>query len=174
MLPTCGVWFLAVRAPPETQQSRHLVGRKALEARPGNLLPLAGVPVHLPPLPARELREVIPRGPPCLCKCPDPPPRVVRIRRKGALERRNAPGSKGEDFVPWVPTDSEEPQDLKEKERRERMTGLLDRYAARKRKRQVILLSSILRNRVCRLVIVSPSLMAVRGTRPSSSPALPN
>ena len=40
--------------------------------------------------------------------------------------------------MPWVPTDSEEPQDLEEEERRERMTGLLDRYAARKRKRQVI------------------------------------
>ena len=62
-----------------------------------------------------------------------PAPRVVRIKRKGALERHNAPGSKGEDFVPWVPTDSEEPQDLEE-ERRERMTGLLDRYTARKRK----------------------------------------
>ena len=40
--------------------------------------------------------------------------------------------------MPWAPTDREEPQDLKEEERRERMTGLLDRYAARKRKRQVI------------------------------------
>ena len=67
-----------------------------------------------------------------------PAPRVVRIRRKGAPERCNAPGSKGEDFVPWVLTDSEEPQDLEEEERRERMTGLLERYAARKRKRWVI------------------------------------
>ena len=38
-----------------------------------------------------------------------PSPRVVRIRRKGAPGRRNWPRSKGEDFVPWVPTDSEEP-----------------------------------------------------------------
>ena len=68
----------------------------------------------------------------------EPAPRVVRIRRKGALGQRKASGSKGEDFVPWVPTDSEEPQDLEEEERRERMTRLLDRYAARKRKRQVI------------------------------------
>ena len=67
-----------------------------------------------------------------------PAPRVIRIRRKGAPGRRNAPGSKGEDFVPWVPTDNEEPQDLEEEERRERMTGLLDRYATRKRKRQVV------------------------------------
>ena len=67
-----------------------------------------------------------------------PAPRVVRIRRKGAHGRRNAPGSKGEDFVPWVPADNEEPQDLEEEEQWERMTGLLDRYAACKRKRQVI------------------------------------
>ena len=62
----------------------------------------------------------------------------MRIRRKGAPGRRNAPGSKGEDFVPWVPADSDEPQDLEEEERRERMTGLLDHYAACKRKRQVV------------------------------------
>ena len=47
-------------------------------------------------------------------------------------------GSKGEDFIPWIPADMEGPQDLEEEERDERMTGLLDRYAARKRKRQVI------------------------------------
>ena len=63
----------------------------------------------------------------------EPAPRVVRIKRKGAPRRCNAPGSKGEDFVPWVPADSEDPQDLEEEERQERMTGLLDRYATRKR-----------------------------------------
>ena len=47
-------------------------------------------------------------------------------------------GSKGEDFVHWVPANTEGPQDLEEEERDERMTGLLDRYVARKRKRQVI------------------------------------
>ena len=67
-----------------------------------------------------------------------PVPRVVRIRRKGAPGRRNTLGSKGEDFMPWVPAHSEDPQDLEEEERRERMMGLLDRYVARKRKRQVI------------------------------------
>ena len=40
--------------------------------------------------------------------------------------------------MPWVPADSEEPQDLEDEERRERMTGLLDLYVARKRKRQVV------------------------------------
>ena len=40
--------------------------------------------------------------------------------------------------MPWVPVNSEEPQYLEEEERRERMTGLLDRYAARKRKQQAV------------------------------------
>ena len=77
-----------------------------------------------------------PERPPCASA--QTRPRVVRIRRKGTPGRRNAPGSKGEDFVPWVPADSEEPRDLEDEERRERMTRLLDRYVARKRKRQMV------------------------------------
>ena len=64
-------------------------------------------------------------------------PRVVKVKRKRALGRRNALGSKGENFIPWVPDDTDGPQDLEEEERVERMKVLLDRYAARKRKRQV-------------------------------------
>ena len=67
-----------------------------------------------------------------------PTPRVVKVKWKRASKRQNALGSKGEDFVPWVPTDTEGPQDLEEEERKERMTGLFNRYAGRKRKRQVI------------------------------------
>ena len=63
-----------------------------------------------------------------------PVPRVVKVKQKRPFGRRKAPGSKGEDFVPWVPADTEGPQDLEEEERHERMTGLLDRYATRKRK----------------------------------------
>ena len=43
-------------------------------------------------------------------------PRVVKIKRKRASKRQNAPGSRGEDFVPWVPADTEGPQDLEEEE----------------------------------------------------------
>ena len=64
-------------------------------------------------------------------------PRVVKVKRKRALERRNAPGSRCENFIDWVPEDTDSPQNLEEQERMERMTGLLDRYATRKRKRQV-------------------------------------
>ena len=91
-----------------------------------------------PPAPSRGTRRGHPERPPLPVQVPGPAPRVVKIMRKGAPGRHNAPGSKGEDFMPWVTADSEEPRDLEEEERRERMTGLLDRYAARKRKRQVI------------------------------------
>ena len=64
-------------------------------------------------------------------------PQVVQIRRKGIVGRRNAPGSKGEDFVPWVSAEHDDFQDLEEKEWEERMTGMLDHYATRKRKRQL-------------------------------------
>ena len=60
---------------------------------------------------------------------------MIKIKRKGEAVRRNAPGSKGEDFVPCVSVEHKDFQYLEEKEREERMTGLLDRYAACKRKR---------------------------------------
>ena len=88
--------------------------------------------------PDRESRKGHPERPPLPMQVLGPAPRVVRIRRKGEPERRNTLESKGEDFVPWVPAESKEPQDLEEEERRERMTGLLVLYAARKRKRQVV------------------------------------
>ena len=39
------------------------------------------------------------------------------------------------DFVPWVHLESSQPMDLEEEEEEEEMTGLLDCYVARKRKR---------------------------------------
>ena len=62
---------------------------------------------------------------------------MITIKRKGVVGRWNVPGSKGEDFIPWVSGEPEDFQDLEEEEREERMTGLLDLYAARKRKRQL-------------------------------------
>ena len=62
--------------------------------------------------------------------------------------------------MPWVPTDSEEPQDLEKEERQERMTGLLDCLAARKRKRQVIYSSE---SYPVPVHTVEPSLQATDG-----------
>ena len=42
------------------------------------------------------------------------------------------------DFVPWVRLESSWPSDLEEGEDEEKMIGLLDRYAASKRKQQEI------------------------------------
>ena len=53
-------------------------------------------------------------------------PRVVKIKRKKALKRWNAPGSRCENFVPWVPNDPDDPQDFEEEERMEKRAGLLD------------------------------------------------
>ena len=66
-------------------------------------------------------------------------PLVVKVKRKRALGHQNTPGSRGENFIPWIPDDVDGPQDLEEEERMERSAGLLDRYATRKRKRQVSL-----------------------------------
>ena len=62
---------------------------------------------------------------------------MVKVKRKRALGRRNTLGSRGENFIPWIPDDADGSQDLEEEEQMERTTGLPDRYAARKRKRQV-------------------------------------
>ena len=62
-------------------------------------------------------------------------PRVLKIKKGGTNRRRNAPGAQVKDFVPWVRPESSQPPDLEEEEDEEQMTGLLDRYVARKRKR---------------------------------------
>ena len=62
---------------------------------------------------------------------------MVKVKRKRVLRLRNTPGSRGENFIPWIPDDADSPQDLEEEKQMERTAGLLDRYAARKRKRQV-------------------------------------
>ena len=108
-------------------------------------------------------------------------PRVVKVKRKRALQRRDAPESQCENFVPWVLDDSEGPQDLEEEERMERSEGLLDRYATRKRKRQVssseesgVLLLPRPQSRAHRFLIVCPLLMGARGSWPSLSLAPPS
>ena len=88
-----------------------------------------------PPAPCRRARSDHPECFLPLASVAGAAPRVVKVKRKRVLGRRNAPGSKSENFVPWVSADPDGPQDLEEEERVERMVGLLDRYAARKRKR---------------------------------------
>ena len=60
-------------------------------------------------------------------------PRVLKVKRNRATGRGNSPGTRVKDFVPWVRPKFSQPSDSKEGEE-EKMTGLLDRYAAMKRK----------------------------------------
>ena len=62
---------------------------------------------------------------------------MVKVKRKRGLECRNTPGSRGENFIPWILDDADGTQDLVEEEQMERTAGQLDRYVAHKRKRQV-------------------------------------
>ena len=117
---------LVVEASSRVQGARSALGSSASSSR-GLGSPAAGReasghdPEHI--LPLAQVTRVAPR--------------VVKIKRKKVLKRRNEPGSRCENFVPWVPNHPDDPRDLEEEERMERTTGLLDQYAARKRKRHV-------------------------------------
>ena len=89
------------------------------------------------PVPSRRTRISHPEQLPLLERVTGSAPRVIKIKRKGVAGQRNIPWSKGDDFIPWVSAEHKDFQDLEEEEREERMTGLLDRYANRKRKRQL-------------------------------------
>ena len=86
------------------------------------------------PNPSRRTKSSYPEWFPLLDQVAESAPRAIKIKRKGAVGRRDAPGSKGEDLIPWVSAELEDFQDLEMEDREERMTGLLDYYVARKRK----------------------------------------
>ena len=50
---------------------------------------------------------------------------MVKVKRKRALKSRIAPGSRCENFVPWVPDNTDGPQDLEEEELMEKRAGCL-------------------------------------------------
>ena len=53
-----------------------------------------------PPAPCQRTRSSHPERLLLPAQVTGPAPRVVKVKRKWASKRRNAPGSKGEDFVP--------------------------------------------------------------------------
>ena len=112
------------------------------------------------PIPSRRTRSIRPERLPFHERVVGSAPRVIKIKRKGAAGQRSAPKSKEEDFVPWVSAEHEDFQDLEDEEREERMTGLLDRYAARKRKRQ---LSSDSESDIAPAQAMGPSQPAAEG-----------
>ena len=66
----------------------------------------------------------------------DPASRVLTIKTKRTTQGKSARGVQVEDFIPWVRSEPNRPSLSKDEEEEEEMMGLLDRYAARKRKRQ--------------------------------------
>ena len=112
------------------------------------------------PIPSRKTRNSHPERFPLLERVVRFAPRVVKISWKGVVGRRNALGTNVEDFIPWVSVKPEDFQDLEKEEHEERMTGLLDRYAARKRKRQ---LSSDIESDIAPSQVEGPSQPAVEG-----------
>ena len=62
-------------------------------------------------------------------------PRVLKVKKKRVTRRGNTPRTQVRDFIPWVHLEFSRPPDS-EGEEEEEMTGLLNRYATRKRKRQ--------------------------------------
>ena len=88
-------------------------------AQPAPRLGEGGSPPERLPLPSRGGKSA---------------PRVLKVKKKRATGRVNALGTQVRDFIHWVRLESSQPSGSKEGEEEE-MMGLLDRYAARKRKR---------------------------------------
>ena len=126
------------------------------------------------PVPNRRTKSSRPERIPLHERVAESAPRVIKIKRKGAAGRRDTPGSNGEDFVPRVSIKHEDFQDLEDEEREERMTGLLDRYVARKRNGSRVPAVSMTLPPPRLWDVVSPLLRGDRWCRPLSSSALPN
>ena len=87
------------------------------------------------PGPGRDARGIHPARLPLPRKRIGSCPRVSKIRKKGTNQGKSTPGAQVEDFIPWVRSEPGWSSASEEGEDEEEMTGLLDRYAARKRKR---------------------------------------
>ena len=59
-------------------------------------------------------------------------PQVSQIGKKGTGRVKSTLGAQVEYFIPWVRPEPSRPSALEEEEEEEEMTGLLDRYIARK------------------------------------------
>ena len=85
------------------------------------------------PGPCRDERSISPTRLPPPRKGTGLAPRVSKTRKKGIGRVKSTVGAQVEDFILWVRPDPSRPS---VPEQEEEMTGSLDRYAARKRKRQ--------------------------------------
>ena len=60
------------------------------------------------PVPSRRTRSSRPEWLPLPERVVGSAPQVIKIKRKGVVGRQKAPGSKGEDFVPWIIAEHED------------------------------------------------------------------
>ena len=88
------------------------------------------------PVLGRDARSICPARLPLQRKRIGSTPRVLKTRKKGINQGKSTRGAQVEDFIPWARSEPNRPSTSEEEEEEEEMTGLLDRYAARKRKRQ--------------------------------------
>ena len=88
------------------------------------------------PVPCPEAGSTCPARLPLPRKRIGPAPLVLMIKKKRTTQGKSARGAQVEDFIPWVCSKLSRPSSSEEEEEEEEMMGLLDRYAARKRKRR--------------------------------------
>ena len=127
--------FLAGRAPsPEDLEAKALSREQELRASSVPSTSTRGGSSSALPVPGLEAGSVCPVGLPLPRKRIDPTPQVLTIKKKRTTQGKSARGAQVEDFTPWVRSKPSQPSLSEEEEEEEEMTGLLDRYAARKRK----------------------------------------
>ena len=88
------------------------------------------------PAPGRDKRGIHPARLPLLRKGTGSAPLVSQIRKRGTGWVKSTPRAQVEDFIHWVRPEPNRPSASEEEKEEKEMTGLLDRYAARKQKRQ--------------------------------------
>ena len=129
--------FLAGREPSSGDPEAEALSREqALRASSIPSTSTSGGSSSALPVPGLEAGSVCPTGLPLPRKRIDPAPLVLTIKNKRTSQGKSAPGAQVEDFIPWVRSEPIRPSLSEEEEEEEEMTGFLDRYATRKRKRQ--------------------------------------
>ena len=129
--------LLAGRTPsPGDPEAEALSREQALRASSVPSMSTSGGSSSAILVPGSEAGSICPAGLPLPRKRIGPAPRVLTIKKKRTAQGKSARGAHVEDFIPWVRSEPNRPSLSEEEEEEEEMTGLLDRYAARKRKRQ--------------------------------------
>ena len=129
--------LLAGYAPsPGDPEVKALSREQALRALSVPLTSTSGGSSSALPVPGPEAGSVCSVGLPLPRKRIDPAPRVLTIKKKRTTQGKSARGAQVEEFIPWVRSEPSRPSLSEEEEEEEEMTGLLDRFAARKQKRR--------------------------------------